>query len=37
MIVDLTGKRAIVTGATSGIGFVIARGLAATAAAVMRS
>jgi len=35
MIIDLTGKRAIVTGSTSGIGFAIARGLAETGAAVV--
>jgi NAD(P)-dependent dehydrogenase (short-subunit alcohol dehydrogenase family) len=35
MIIDLTGKRAIVTGSTSGIGFAIARGLAEAGAAVV--
>jgi short-subunit dehydrogenase len=35
MIIDLTGKRAIVTGSTSGIGFVVARGVAETGAAVV--
>jgi NAD(P)-dependent dehydrogenase (short-subunit alcohol dehydrogenase family) len=35
MIIDLTGKRAIVTGATSGIGFAIACGLAESGAAVV--
>jgi len=35
MIVDLTGKHAIVTGSTSGIGFAIARGLAESGAAVV--
>jgi NAD(P)-dependent dehydrogenase (short-subunit alcohol dehydrogenase family) len=35
MIIDLTGKRAIVTGSSSGIGFAIARGLAETGAAVV--
>ena len=35
MIIDLTGKRAIVTGSTSGIGFAIARGLANAGAAVV--
>ena len=35
MIINLTGKRAIVTGSTSGIGFAIARGLAEAGAAVV--
>jgi NAD(P)-dependent dehydrogenase (short-subunit alcohol dehydrogenase family) len=35
MKIDLTNKRAIVTGSTSGIGFAIAHGLAATGAAVV--
>jgi len=35
MKIDLTGKRAIVTGSTSGIGFAIARGLAESGAAVV--
>jgi len=35
MIIDLSGKRAIVTGSTSGIGFAIARGLADCGAAVV--
>jgi NAD(P)-dependent dehydrogenase (short-subunit alcohol dehydrogenase family) len=35
MIIDLAGKRAIVTGSTSGIGFAIARGLAEAGAAVV--
>jgi NAD(P)-dependent dehydrogenase (short-subunit alcohol dehydrogenase family) len=35
MNIDLTGKRAVVTGSTSGIGFAIARGLAASGAAVI--
>ena len=35
MIIDLTGKHAIVTGSTSGIGFAIARGLAESGAAVV--
>jgi NAD(P)-dependent dehydrogenase (short-subunit alcohol dehydrogenase family) len=34
MNIDLTGKRAVVTGSTSGIGFAIARGLASSGAAV---
>lgn len=34
MIIDLTGKNAIVTGSTSGIGFAIAKGLAGAGAAV---
>lgn len=35
MIIDLSGKRAIVTGSTSGIGFAIVRGLASAGAAVL--
>jgi NAD(P)-dependent dehydrogenase (short-subunit alcohol dehydrogenase family) len=35
MIIDLSGKRAVVTGSTSGIGFAIARGLAGAGAAVV--
>src|SRR5271168_4095294 len=35
MKIDLTGKHAIVTGSTSGIGFAIARGLAESGAAVV--
>jgi NAD(P)-dependent dehydrogenase (short-subunit alcohol dehydrogenase family) len=35
MIIELGGKRAIVTGSTSGIGFAIARGLADSDAAVI--
>jgi NAD(P)-dependent dehydrogenase (short-subunit alcohol dehydrogenase family) len=35
MIIDLTGKRAIVTGSTAGIGFAIAKGLAESGAAVI--
>ena len=35
MIIYLTGLRAVVTGSTSGIGFAIARGLAASGAAVV--
>jgi len=35
MQIDLTGKRAIVTGSTEGIGFAIARGLAAAGATVV--
>lgn len=35
MNIDLTGKRAVVTGSTAGIGFAIARGLAASGAAVV--
>jgi NAD(P)-dependent dehydrogenase (short-subunit alcohol dehydrogenase family) len=35
MIIDLTSKRAIVTGSTAGIGFAIARGLAQSGAAVV--
>jgi NAD(P)-dependent dehydrogenase (short-subunit alcohol dehydrogenase family) len=35
MIVDLSNKRAIVTGSTAGIGFAIASGLAAAGAAVV--
>jgi NAD(P)-dependent dehydrogenase (short-subunit alcohol dehydrogenase family) len=35
MIIDLTGKRAVVTGSTAGIGFAIAKGLAASGAAVV--
>src|SRR4051794_31831009 len=35
MIIDLTGKRAIVTGSTAGIGFAIAKGLAESGAAVV--
>jgi NAD(P)-dependent dehydrogenase (short-subunit alcohol dehydrogenase family) len=35
MIIDLSGKRAIVTGSTGGIGFAIAAGLAESGAAVV--
>jgi NAD(P)-dependent dehydrogenase (short-subunit alcohol dehydrogenase family) len=35
MIIDLSGKRAIVTGSTAGIGFAIASGLAGSGAAVV--
>ena len=35
MIIDLTGKHAVVTGSTAGIGFAIAKGLAASGAAVV--
>jgi NAD(P)-dependent dehydrogenase (short-subunit alcohol dehydrogenase family) len=35
MIIDLSGKRAIVTGSTAGIGFAIAYGLAESGAAVV--
>jgi NAD(P)-dependent dehydrogenase (short-subunit alcohol dehydrogenase family) len=35
MIIDLSNKRAIVTGSTAGIGFAIAHGLAASGAAVV--
>src|SRR5271163_2952188 len=35
MKIDLTGKHAVVTGSTSGIGFAIARGLAESGAAVI--
>jgi NAD(P)-dependent dehydrogenase (short-subunit alcohol dehydrogenase family) len=35
MNIDLTGKQAVVTGSTSGIGFAIARGLAMSGAAVL--
>ena len=35
MKIDLTNKRAVVTGSTSGIGFAIARGLAESGAAVV--
>jgi NAD(P)-dependent dehydrogenase (short-subunit alcohol dehydrogenase family) len=35
MIIDLTGKRAIVTGSTAGIGFAIAKGLAGSGAEVV--
>jgi NAD(P)-dependent dehydrogenase (short-subunit alcohol dehydrogenase family) len=35
MIIDLSGKRAIVTGSTAGIGFAIASGLADSGAAVV--
>jgi NAD(P)-dependent dehydrogenase (short-subunit alcohol dehydrogenase family) len=35
MIIDLSGKQAVVTGSTSGIGFAIARGLAGAGAAVV--
>jgi NAD(P)-dependent dehydrogenase (short-subunit alcohol dehydrogenase family) len=35
MIIDLSGKRAIVTGSTAGIGFAIASGLAESGAAVL--
>lgn len=35
MLIDLAGRRAIVAGSTAGIGFAIARGLAASGAAVV--
>src|SRR5437868_6298240 len=35
MLIDLHGKRAIVTGSTAGIGFAIASGLAASGATVV--
>src|SRR6202521_5049892 len=35
MIIDLSGRRAIVTGSTAGIGFAIASGLAESGAAVV--
>ncbi len=35
MIIDFTGKRAVVTGSTAGIGFAIAKGLADSGAAVV--
>jgi NAD(P)-dependent dehydrogenase (short-subunit alcohol dehydrogenase family) len=35
MIIDLSGKTAVVSGSTAGIGFAIARGLAAAGAAVV--
>jgi NAD(P)-dependent dehydrogenase (short-subunit alcohol dehydrogenase family) len=35
MVIDLTGKRAIVSGSTLGIGFAIAQGLAASGATVV--
>jgi NAD(P)-dependent dehydrogenase (short-subunit alcohol dehydrogenase family) len=35
MIIDLTGKRAVVSGSTSGIGFAIAKGLAEAGAGVV--
>ena len=35
MIIDLTGKRAVVTGSTAGIGFAIAKGLAESGAQVV--
>lgn len=35
MNIDLTGKHAVVTGSTAGIGFAIAKGLAASGAAVV--
>lgn len=35
MIIDLSGKRAVVTGSTSGIGFAIVRGLAGAGASVV--
>lgn len=34
MQIDLTGKRAIMTGSTAGIGHAIAKGLATTGAAL---
>ncbi len=34
MVIDLSGKRAIVTGSTAGIGFAIARGLAESAVVI---
>jgi NAD(P)-dependent dehydrogenase (short-subunit alcohol dehydrogenase family) len=35
MIIDLSGKRAVVTGSTLGIGFAIAKGLANAGASVV--
>ena len=35
MIIDLSGRRAVVTGSTSGIGFAIERGLAGAGASVV--
>ena len=35
MIIDLEGKRALVSGSTAGIGYAIAKGLAAAGAAVV--
>jgi len=35
MIIDLSGRRAVVTGSTSGIGFAIVRGLAGAGASVV--
>ena len=37
MKIDLHGRRALVTGSTAGIGFVIAKGLAEAGAAVVLS
>ena len=37
MVIDLSGKNAVVSGSTSGIGFAIARGLAAAGAGVVVS
>jgi len=35
MIIDLKGKHALVSGSTAGIGYAIAKGLAAAGAAVV--
>ena len=35
MKIDLSGRRAVISGSTAGIGFAIARGLAAAGAAVV--
>ena len=35
MNIDLSGKHAVVTGSTGGIGFAIAKGLAASGASVV--